>query len=112
MPPALLNRLIDTKDAIKANYDLSALKVIASGSAPLNGHMIEGFKEEFDINVINVFGSNEGVILLSDANEVPDCHERAIYFPRFGRDEHSWKNRISNKVKTTGLHERWLFPDG
>jgi len=100
MPPALLNRLIDTKDAIKANYDLSALKVIASGSAPLNGHMIEGFKEEFDINVINVFGSNEGVILLSDADEVPDCHERAIYFPRFGRDEHSWKNRISNKVKT------------
>ena len=100
MPPALLNRLIETKDAIKANYDLSALRVIASGSAPLSGHMIEGFKEEFDINVINVFGSNEGVILLSDATEVPDSHERAIYFPRFGRDEFSWKNRISSKVKT------------
>ncbi|MGJ8562797.1 MAG: class I adenylate-forming enzyme family protein [Alphaproteobacteria bacterium] len=99
-PPALLIRLIETKDVIKANYDLSTLKVIASGSAPLSAHMIEGFKTHFDIDVVNVFGSNEGVTLLSSAIEVPDSRDRAIYFPRFGRDDLEWKNPLSAKIKT------------
>lgn len=103
-PPALLNRLIDTKDQIKAGFDLSKLKLIASGSAPLSPHMIEGFKEHFDIEVINVFGSNEGSALLSSQFEVPDHAERALYFPRFGRDEFTWPNRVAAKLKTKLLN--------
>ncbi len=99
-PPAVLNRLIETKDQIKAGFDLSKLKAIGSGSAPLSAHMIEGFKTHFNIDVINVFGANEGSALLSSVNEISDPTERAIYFPRFGRDEHVWKNRISAKLKT------------
>ena len=99
-PPALLNRLIDTREQIKAAFDLSALKLVGSGSAPLSPHMIEGFKDHFDIDVINVFGSNEGSALLSSPLEVPDSAERALYFPRFGRDEHKWPNRISGRIRT------------
>lgn len=99
-PPALLNRLIETKDQIKAGFDLSALKVIASGSAPLSPHMIEGFKTYFDVDVTNFFGSNEGSALLTGAADVPDTTQRAIYFPRFGRREHSWTNRLAARVKT------------
>ncbi len=99
-PPALLNRLQETKDQIKAGFDLSKLKLIGSGSAPLSPHMIEGFKTDFDIDVINVFGSNEGSALLSSPKEVPDCEDRAIFFPRFGRSEHKWANRIHDRIKT------------
>lgn len=99
-PPALLNRLLETKEQIKAGFDLSKLKLIGSGSAPLSPHMIEGFKESFDIDVINVFGSNEGAALLSSPREVSDPAERALYFPRFGREDHSWPNRIHDRIKT------------
>ena len=99
-PPALLNRLLETKDQIKAGFDLSKLKIIGSGSAPLSPHMIEGFKDDFDIDVINVFGSNEGSALLSSPRDVPDCKERAIFFPRFGREDHKWPNSIYNRIKT------------
>ena len=99
-PPALLNRLIDTRAQIQAAFDLSALKLVGSGSAPLSPHMIEGFKDHFDIDVINVFGSNEGSALLSSPREVADPAERALYFPRFGRDEHTWPNRIASRIRT------------
>lgn len=99
-PPALLNRLLETKDQIKAGFDLSKLKIIGSGSAPLSPYMIEGFKDDFNIDVVNVFGSNEGAALLSSPREVPDCAERAIFFPRFGRGEHSWPNRIHDRIVT------------
>lgn len=99
-PPALLNQIIATKDQVKAGFDLSNLKLIGSGSAPLSPHMIKGFKEEFDIDVVNVFGSNEGSALLSGPRDVADPEERALYFPRFGRDEHAWPNRIADRLRT------------
>ncbi|GGX70260.1 AMP-dependent acyl-CoA synthetase [Litorimonas cladophorae] len=99
-PPAVLTRLLQTKDQIKAGFDLSALRIIGSGSAPLSPAMITGFKEEFGIDVVNIFGSNEGMAILSGAVDVPDSVERASFFPRFGRTEHEWANRISKRIKT------------
>ena len=99
-PPALLNQLIATKEQVKAGFDLSSVKLIGSGSAPLSPHMIKGFKDEFDIDVVNVFGSNEGSALLSGPRDVADPEERALYFPRFGREEHTWPNRIASRLRT------------
>lgn len=99
-PPALLTRLLQTKDQIKAGFDLSALRIIGSGSAPLSPEMISGFKEEFGIDVVNIFGSNEGMAILSGPIDVPDQVERATFFPRFGRDNYQWDNRISGHIKT------------
>jgi len=97
-PPAVLNRLLQTKDQIKAGFDLSHLRIIGSGSAPLSPHMIEGFDTEFGIDVVNIFGSNEGMAFLSGANDVPDARERALYFPRFGRPEFSWDNGVARQI--------------
>ncbi len=99
-PPALLNQIIATKDQVKAGFDLSSVKLIGSGSAPLSPHMIKGFKDEFDIDVVNVFGSNEGSALLSGPHDVADPEERALYFPRFGREDIKWPNRIANRMHT------------
>lgn len=98
-PPALLNMLIGNPELLH-RYDLSALRIIGSGSAPLSPWMIEGFRRELGIDIVNMFGSNEGVCLVADAHDVPDAAERAVFFPRFGRPELRWRNRMSTMLST------------
>lgn len=82
-PPALLNILLKN-EAILANVDISSLKVLGSGSAPLTPWMIKGWYDKYGIQVTNFFGSNEGVVLLGAPNSIPDFEKRATYFPAFG----------------------------
>ena len=99
-PPAVLNQLIGNKDIINQQFDLSSVQIVGSGSAPLSPGMITGFKSEFDIDVVNIFGSNEGMSLLSNATDVPDPADRASFFPRFGRADLAWDNRIAARIET------------
>lgn len=99
VPPAALNMLLQRKDLLGA-YDLSALHTICSGSAPLSPWMVKGFKDLLNIDVVNTFGSNEGVALISSGREVPDPEHRALYFPRFGVEGIRWENRISARMQT------------
>ncbi|MGD9965956.1 MAG: class I adenylate-forming enzyme family protein [Hyphomonadaceae bacterium] len=80
-PPAILNMLLKD-EALLQRVDLSSLRTIGSGSAPLAPAMVRGFQERFGIRIINLFGSNEGMSLVSGADDVPDPDERASYFPR------------------------------
>ena len=38
--------------------------------------------------------------ILSSPSDVPDPELRASFFPRFGRHEFEWDNRISQQIKT------------
>ncbi len=80
-PPAVLNMLLQD-EALLARVDLSSLRTIGSGSAPLAPTMVKGFQDRFGIMVINLFGSNEGMALVTGPDDVPDPEERARYFPR------------------------------
>ncbi|MBL8642462.1 MAG: acyl--CoA ligase [Rhodospirillaceae bacterium] len=99
VPPAALNMLLQKKE-IMAAFNLKSLRTIASGSAPLSPVMVKGFKDLLNIDVVNTFGSNEGVSLVSCAKEVPDPEHRALYFPRFGVEGIEWENKISEKIMT------------
>ncbi|MBL8629931.1 MAG: acyl--CoA ligase, partial [Rhodospirillaceae bacterium] len=99
VPPAALNMLLAKKE-IMAAYNLSTLRTIASGSAPLSPVMVKGFKDLLNIDIVNTFGSNEGVSLVSCAEDVPDPEHRALYFPRFGVEGIPWQNMISERIKT------------
>ena len=88
-PPPVLNRLIKD-ESVLANVNLESLHSVCSGSAPLAPWMIQKWQDRYGINIINFFGSNEGTTLVSSVVDVPDACERALYFPRFGRDEYSW----------------------
>ncbi len=99
-PPAVLSRLLQMKDAVLANYDLSRLRIIGSGSAPLSTAMVAGFRDVFGIDVVNLFGSNEGMALISDPVDIPDPEARAAYFPRFGGEAGEWRNRIARQLRT------------
>jgi len=79
-PPALLNMLL-LDDSILAGVDLQHLRKITSGAAPLDPWMVAGWAER-GVEIVNVFGSNEGAALISTAATVPDPELRARCFPR------------------------------
>lgn len=79
-PPALLNMLL-ANESVLDGVDLSHVRKIASGSAPLDPWMVEGW-DRLGVEIVNVFGSNEGAAMLSTRASVPDPTERARFFPR------------------------------
>lgn len=104
-PPAVLNMLLKNEQLL-AMTDLSSLRCIGSGSAPLDPEMIRGMKQRFNIDVVNIFGSNEGVALVSSPAEAPTPEQRATLFPRFGRSDVVWPQRIAKSIET-----RLIDPD-
>ncbi len=89
VPPPILNALIKQPEAL-AQVDVSSLRAVCSGSAPLAPWMVRAWHERHGIGIINYFGSNEGVALASSVQDVPDPDERASYFPRFGVPGLTW----------------------
>ncbi|MEG3124047.1 class I adenylate-forming enzyme family protein [Sphingomonas sp. GB1N7] len=100
--PAILNALLKTPGLLDS-VDLSSLRAIGSGSAPLSPWMIEGFAHDHGIEVCNIYGSNEGASLFSDARQVPDHHDRARYFPRMGVAGIDWPGSESSAMIQTRL---------
>ena len=96
--PTVLSRLLKSSEL--DGFDVSHLKLIASGSAPLAPSMVRGFAERYGIEVANAFGSNEGVSLVTSADAVPDPAKRAQYFPRFGVEEVRWEDPMSRRLRT------------
>ena len=78
-PPPLLNMLL-RNDALLEGVDMSSIRAITSGSAPLDPWMVAGWDAR-GIEIVNAFGSNEGASLLSTRGTVPNPEERARYFP-------------------------------
>ncbi len=98
-PPAVLTMLLKKREILDA-VDISSLRCIGSGSAPLSEFMVAGFGKDYGIEILNIFGSNEGICLASGPKELPDYAERAQFFPRFGVDGLEWANRTGNNMKT------------
>lgn len=79
-PPPLLNMLL-ANPVMLDSVDFSSLQRIGSGSAPLDPAMVAGWQQR-GIEIVNIFGSNEGAAMLSTQATVPDPEQRARYFPR------------------------------
>ncbi|MCD9153869.1 class I adenylate-forming enzyme family protein [Aeromicrobium duanguangcaii] len=97
-PPALLWMLLHN-DALLSQIDLSSLTRIGSGSAPLQPVMVRGWQEKLGIGVINFFGSNEGIALLSSLEDFPEADDRAQFFPRYGAPGVTWSSAVSEWVQ-------------
>ncbi|GAA3456180.1 class I adenylate-forming enzyme family protein [Dactylosporangium matsuzakiense] len=93
-PPALLTLLLQREELL-ARADISSLRLIGSGSVPLQPTMVRGWQERHGIGIINFFGSNEGISLLTDPHDVPDPEQRARYFPRYGVPGYTWSSRVA-----------------
>jgi len=90
-PPTILNLLLKN-EAILDNTDITTLKTIGSGSAPLSHWMIKSWKEKYNIDITNFFGSNEGSCFIGDPKSIPDLEKRALYFPAFGLDKKNFNH--------------------
>lgn len=98
-PPALLTLLL-LRDEIMAQADISSMRMIGSGSAPLSPFMVKTWQVKYGIPVTNFFGSNEGIALLGDPAVIPDPEKRALFFPRYGADGFTFESRITHGMKT------------
>jgi acyl-CoA synthetase len=82
-PPALLTTLLHN-EALMATADISSLRVLGSGSTPLAPSLLQGWHDKYGIEIINFYGSNEGIALLGTPQDIADPSVRAQYFPRYG----------------------------
>ncbi|MEZ0073275.1 class I adenylate-forming enzyme family protein [Planotetraspora sp. GP83] len=98
-PPALLTMLLARPDLL-ATTDIGSLRLIGSGSAPLAPSMVKGWQEDYGIGIINFFGSNEGIALITDPHDVPDPEQRALFFPRYGVPGVKWSIRSAEQIST------------
>lgn len=97
--PAILNQLAQDK-ALWRQFDFSSLRVIGSGSAPLSPAMMETFEKDYGKSIVNCYGSNEGISLLSRPADVPEPSDRAYMFPRFGVEGMQWHSAASTRIET------------
>lgn len=97
--PAILNQLAQD-EALWRQFDFSSLRVIGSGSAPLSPAMMETFERDYGKSIVNCYGSNEGISLLSRPADVPAPSDRAYMFPRFGVEGLAWSSAASTRIET------------
>jgi len=94
-PPALLTALLHN-EALLAQADISSLRILGSGSTPLAPSLLQGWHDKHGIEIINFYGSNEGIALLGTPKDIPDPSVRAQYFPRYGA--RTWSISMSRRT--------------
>jgi acyl-CoA synthetase (AMP-forming)/AMP-acid ligase II len=102
--PALLTSVAERIAENPGGYDLSSLRTVGCGSAPASTELLKRMEALLGLHVLNLFGSNEGILLCSDRNAMPDPALRASVFPRAGDD--SW-----DPASTTGNRARLRLVD-
>ncbi|SDJ41273.1 Acyl-CoA synthetase (AMP-forming)/AMP-acid ligase II [Frankineae bacterium MT45] len=96
-PPSVLDAMVATPEVL-AGHDVSSLRAVGSGSAPLAGWMIEAWERDRGVEVLNLFGSNEGLILFGCPDTIPDPAERGRLFPRPGDQSFAWRARAGRET--------------
>ncbi len=98
-PPAVLDNLVATPDVL-AGHDVSSLRAVGSGSAPLAGWMIEAWERGRGVEVLNLFGANEGLCLFGCPDTIPNPADRGRLFPRPGDQSFNWRTRIMRETRS------------
>lgn len=93
VPPTILNDMVTKGDMFSA-YDLSSLKTVGAGSAPLSGWTIERWERDHGVEIINFFGATEGLQLSADPDTVPDPALRGKCLPRPGSTRFRWRTDV------------------
>lgn len=97
-PPLVLDTIVGDEDVL-GRRDLSSLRAIGSGSAPLAGWMISRWEKSHGVEVLNLFGSNEGGILFADPDTVPDPDRRGLLFPRYGVATMPFRHAVAHAMQ-------------
>ncbi len=93
--PALLNMIAKQAQTDHNNLKIGPFRTIATGSAPPSAHSLEEFRQRWGIEVVNMWGQNEGTVLIAGADDIPDPAMRVDHFPWWGKKGLQWPSGIS-----------------
>lgn len=93
--PAMLNGVL--KHPQVEEFDLSGVDTITTGSAAPAEWAMEEFKERWGIEIINIWGQNEGTSAISGPQTTP-LERRATDFPQYGKDRWEMGDPIVDTV--------------
>lgn len=96
--PTILNDM-GADPALFSRHDLSSLRTVGAGSAPLSGWSIEIWERDHGIEIINFFGASEGVQLTADRDTVPDPALRGRCLPVPGATRFSWRQPLDRQAR-------------
>lgn len=108
--PPILVAMVHNADQIKKNYDLSSLRHVLSGGAPLGKEVIEGFMEKFpNVVIMQGYGLTESTAIGAST----DCLEESRKYGTAGLLSPSTEAKIVDPVsgKSLGVNqtgELWL----
>ncbi|WP_211230105.1 class I adenylate-forming enzyme family protein [Desulfovirgula thermocuniculi] len=109
--PAVLNMII--KLPVENSPDLSSIRTIATGSAPPSSWAMIEFKKRWGIEIINIWGQNEGTGLVAGPDDVPDLDMRSDYFPFWGKEGCSWPSGVEGiQIKILGENGQEVVAPG
>ncbi|WP_418345894.1 class I adenylate-forming enzyme family protein [Rhodococcus pyridinivorans] len=97
MPPAILSMLLQNPN-LRTVFDLSSLRTVGSGGAPLPPGVVRDWQNDLGIEVLNFFGSNEGVCLLGAPSDTPDPMIRAEYLPNYSAPTRTWATPVAART--------------
>ena len=92
--PALLNTI--AKHPRVDELDLSSVGRLVTGSAPPSQFAMEEFKRRWGIEVLNIWGQNEGTAILASPEDVPDIADRVDHMPWWGRPDLQWPTGVDS----------------
>jgi acyl-CoA synthetase (AMP-forming)/AMP-acid ligase II len=90
--PAMLNMIVKLPNVDE--LDLSSIRTITTGSAPPSAWSMQEFKRSWDIDIVNIWGQNEGTSLVAGPADVPELDRRVDHFPWWGREGVNWPSGI------------------
>ncbi|MCQ4322621.1 class I adenylate-forming enzyme family protein [Stutzerimonas stutzeri] len=99
--PAMLNMIAKLPNVDQ--LDLSSIRTITTGSAPPSAWSMQEFKRRWDIDIVNIWGQNEGTSLVAGPADVPELDLRVDHFPWWGKEGVQWPSGIYGvEVKILG----------
>ncbi|AMN47692.1 hypothetical protein ACG33_11390 [Steroidobacter denitrificans] len=99
LAPAILRSLSENIELVRT-LDLSNLKYVSSGSAPLQAGIVSALETQLGLQIVNIFGSTEGACLLSFPEDIPAPHLRSNHFPRTNLPHIHWRKATPAWVET------------
>ncbi|GGY59324.1 class I adenylate-forming enzyme family protein [Marinobacter zhanjiangensis] len=99
--PAMLNMIAKLPNVDQ--LDLSSIRTITTGSAPPSAWSMQEFKRRWDIDIVNIWGQNEGTSLVAGPADVPELDMRVDHLPWWGKKGVEWPSGIYGvEVKILG----------
>ncbi|MFW5823504.1 MAG: class I adenylate-forming enzyme family protein [Marinobacter sp.] len=109
--PAMLNMIAKLPNVDQ--LDLSSVRTITTGSAPPSAWSMQEFKRRWDIDIVNIWGQNEGTSLVAGPADVPDLDMRVDHLPWWGKKGVEWPSGIYGvEVKILGDRDEEITEPG